>query len=118
MADRAKRLGLHFVVGICAIALGVKLQSASALELGAREASEQIVVSKRVDHKRVDHKHVANANAPVSAEGFVSAKPTSTAARKPRVRTSEKGPYYVDFRARTGVRIYQAVAGEFAALER
>jgi hypothetical protein len=47
-----------------------------------------------------DHKRIAEANALVSTESPIESKPAPLSARKPAAG-SVKGPYYVDFRART-----------------
>jgi hypothetical protein len=79
VANRPKRTGLFLVAGFFALAilLACKVQTASAVEF-KRSAD------------------AADANALASADATVGSKPA------PRtVRTSAKGPYYVDFRART-----------------
>ena len=76
-----KRSGACLFAGLAlAFLLPCKIQSASAHE--------------------ADHKRVADASALVSSETPADAKPASLSARKP-VSRSAKGPYYVDFRART-----------------
>ncbi len=66
------------------------LPSASAQEAEARAGSERL-------HSQKVHKRVAEANALVSNEAKLDSKP-----QLPTVgRRWEKGPYYVDFRART-----------------
>jgi hypothetical protein len=71
------------------------IQSASAHEIDARTGSDRSISQGRDAHKRV-----ANANALVSGEASAESKSAPKLARKPG-GDSEKGPYYVDFRART-----------------
>jgi hypothetical protein len=90
MANRPKRLGLCLLAGFTLAALlACEIQSASAHETDTRAGSDRSISQRREVHKRI-----ANANALVSSE----AAPQST--RKPG-SGSAKGPYYVDFRART-----------------
>ena len=80
MANRRKRLGLCLLAGFTvAVLLQCGIQSASA-----RDAD----------------KRVASANALVSSEAPIESKSAPRSARKPG-SGSAKGPYYVDFRART-----------------
>ncbi|MDB5607540.1 MAG: hypothetical protein JWP25_4440 [Bradyrhizobium sp.] len=78
-----------------AVLLPCKIQSASAHEIDARAGSERFISQKREFHKRT-----ADANALVSGEAPIESKPASQSTRKPG-SGSAKGPYYVDFRART-----------------
>jgi hypothetical protein len=84
---------IRCVLGGLALAalLQVNLPSASANEADARAVSEPVTAPKI-------HKRIANANALVSTDGSPESKPApaSTASQG-----SSKGPYYVDFRART-----------------
>ena len=90
MANRPKRLGLCLLAGFTLAALlACEIQSASAHETDTRAGSDRSISQRREVHKRI-----ANANELVSSE----AAPQST--RKPGLG-SAKGPYYVDFRART-----------------
>jgi len=75
--------------GTLAVVLQCEIQSASAREIDTRAGSDRLTSQRREVHTRV-----ANANALVSSE----AAPQSP--RKPG-SGSAKGPYYVDFRART-----------------
>ncbi len=75
-----------------AVLLPCEIQPASANETDTRTASERFVSQKRDVHKRT-----ANADALVASESPIESKP---AIRKPG-SGSAKGPYYVDFRART-----------------
>jgi hypothetical protein len=78
VTNRPKRLGLCLLAGFTlAFLLPCNIQSASAQEI---------------------HKHTADANALVSSAAPLESKPAPPSSRKPG---SAKGPYYVDFRART-----------------
>ena len=85
----SNRLARPCLLGGFALAalLACSLQSASARETDTRTGSESLF-SQWV------HKRIADANALVSGES----KPAPQAAARPG---SAKGPYYVDFRART-----------------
>jgi hypothetical protein len=89
VVNRPKRIGLYFIVAFCAIAVsfGGKIQPASALDVKNYADSE----------KPASQKRAANANALVSNDVPGASKPAPVSARKP----AAKGPYYVDFRART-----------------
>jgi hypothetical protein len=88
VANPLKRSGLCLLAGFTlAVLLSCEIQSASAHETDTRAGSDRSV-------SREVHKRIANANALVSSE----AAPLSN--RKPG-SGSAKGPYYVDFRART-----------------
>jgi hypothetical protein len=78
-----------------AVLLQCKIQSASADEIDTRAGSEGFISQRRGVHKRT-----ADANALVSNEAPIESKPAPQSSRKPG-RGSAKGPYYVDFRART-----------------
>jgi len=78
-----------------AVLLQCEIQSASAHETDTRAGSERFVSQKREFHKRT-----ANANALVTSEAPIDSKPAPQSTRKPG-SGSAKGPYYVDFRART-----------------
>jgi hypothetical protein len=71
------------------------IQSASADENDTRAGSERFISQRREGNKRT-----ADANALVSREAPTESKPAPYSARKPGWG-SAKGPYYVDFRART-----------------
>jgi hypothetical protein len=71
------------------------IQSASAQESDTRAGSERLASQRQDTHKRV-----ADADALVSSEAPIDSKPAPQSTRKPG-SVSEKGPYYVDFRART-----------------
>jgi hypothetical protein len=76
-----------------AVALPCEIQSASADEIDTRAGSERFISQRGEVHRRF-----ADANALVSREAPTDQKPAPQSARKPG---SSKGPYYVDFRART-----------------
>jgi len=77
-----------------AVLLQCEIQSASAHEIDARAGSERFTSQRR------EVKRTANANALVSSEAPIESKPAPHSNRKPGPG-SAKGPYYVDFRART-----------------
>ena len=96
MANRLKRLGLCLLAGFTlAVLLQCKIESASAREIDARARSERFISQKREVHKRA-----ADANALVSTETPTESKPAPQLTQKLK-SGSAKGPYYVDFRART-----------------
>jgi hypothetical protein len=76
-----------------AVLFQCKIQSASAYEIDTRARSERFISQKREVHKRT-----AAANALVSSEAPIESKPAPKSTRR---SGSAKGPYYVDFRART-----------------
>ena len=95
MANRP-RLGLCLLAGFTlAVLLQCKIQSASANEIDTRAGSERSISQRPEVRKRI-----ADANALVSNEAPIESKPAPQSSRKPG-RGSAKGPYYVDFRART-----------------
>ena len=90
MSNRPNRSQLCLLAGFAlAILLPCEIRSASANETDTSTVSERFSSLLGGFHKRV-----ADANALVSGE----ARPAPPSARKPG---SAKGPYYVDFRART-----------------
>ncbi|WP_407181679.1 hypothetical protein [Bradyrhizobium sp. STM 3562] len=92
MANKAKTLGL--LAGLMlAVLLPCNIQSASAHEADARAGSERLNSQSREVPKRT-----ADANALASGEAALQSKPAPRSARR---MGSAKGPYYVDFRART-----------------
>ena len=95
MAKRMNRLVLCLLAGSCAAAVAIAhdIQPASAHEIEAHAASEPLASRHLEGHKRI-----ADANALGSNEATTDPKPAPQATRKPG---SVKGPYYVDFRART-----------------
>jgi hypothetical protein len=85
VANRPKRLAPCLLAGFTlAVLLQCEIQSASAHESDTREV----------------HKRIAAANALVSSEAPLESKSAPQSTRKPG-SGSAKGPYYVDFRART-----------------
>jgi len=76
-----------------AVLLQCEIQSAAAREIDTRTGSERFISQKREVHKRT-----ADANALVASEP--ESKPAPQSLRRPG-SGSAKGPYYVDFRART-----------------
>jgi hypothetical protein len=90
MANRMTRLALCLLAGFCISAV---TQSAFANESEARTGSERVVSQRRDVDKRT-----ADANAFVSTGAPTESKPAPKLTRRPG---SAKGPYYVDFRART-----------------
>jgi hypothetical protein len=78
-----------------AVLLQCEIQSASAREIDTRAGSERFISQRREVQKRT-----ADANALVSSAAPIESKPAPQATRKPG-SGSAKGPYYVDFRART-----------------
>jgi hypothetical protein len=77
-----------------AVLLQCEIQSASAREIDTRAGSERFTSQRREVQKRT-----ADANALVSSEAPIESKPAPQSTRKPG--SAAKGPYYVDFRART-----------------
>jgi hypothetical protein len=78
-----------------AVLLQCEIQSASAREIDTRAGSERFT-----SQRREVQKHAADANALVSSEAPLESKAAPQSTRKPG-SGSAKGPYYVDFRART-----------------
>ncbi len=96
MANRPNRSGLCLLAGFTlAVLLQCEIQSASAHEIDVRAGSERFTSQRRDVHKRT-----ANANALVSTEASLESKSAPQSNRRPG-SGSAKGPYYVDFRART-----------------
>jgi hypothetical protein len=88
VSNRSARRCLLGAVTVAAL-LGCNLRSASANEIDARTGSDRLNSEKA-------HKHIADAN----ALGEVTAESKTAPLAKPG-HASAKGPYYVDFRART-----------------
>jgi hypothetical protein len=96
VANRPKRLALCLLAGFTlAVLLQCKIQSASAHDIDTRAGSERFISQRPEVHKRI-----AAANALVSSDAPLESKPAPQSVRKPG-SGSAKGPYYVDFRART-----------------
>jgi hypothetical protein len=91
-----KRLGLCLLAGFTlAVLLQCEIQLASAHEIDTRSGSDRFVSQRREVPKRV-----ANASALVSSEAPIESRSVPQLTREPGAG-STKGPYYVDFRART-----------------
>jgi hypothetical protein len=96
VTNRPKRLALCLLAGLTlGVLLQSKVQSASAHEIDTRAGSERLISQRREVDKRT-----ADANALVSSEALTESKPAPRLTRKSGAG-SAKGPYYVDFRART-----------------
>jgi hypothetical protein len=78
-----------------AVLLQCEIHPASAREIDILAGLERLISPKQEVDKRA-----ANANALVSGDASTESKPAPQSNRKPGSR-SAKGPYYVDFRART-----------------
>jgi hypothetical protein len=78
-----------------AVLLQCETHPASAREIDTRAGLERFI-----SHIQEVHKRAANANALVSNEALIESKAAPRSTRKPG-SGSAKGPYYVDFRART-----------------
>jgi hypothetical protein len=102
VVNRPKRLGLSLLAGFTlAFLLPCNVQSASAQEsVSAQEIDAHAGSERFISQKRENHKRTADANALVSSEAPIESKPAPPSTRKPGLG-SAKGPYYVDFRART-----------------
>jgi hypothetical protein len=93
VASGPKRLALCSLAGFAlAVPLACEIHPASAREIDTRAGLERFI-----SHIQEGYKRVANANALVSSD---ESKPAPQSTRKPG-SGSAKGPYYVDFRART-----------------
>jgi hypothetical protein len=90
VANRPNRSGLCLLAGFTlAVSLACEIHSASAHEIDTRAGSGRAI-----------HKRTADANALLSSETPVESKSAPRSTRKLGAG-SAKGPYYVDFRART-----------------
>lgn len=94
MANRPKRSALCLLAGF-AVLLQCEIHPASAREIDILAGLERLISPKQEVDKRA-----ANANALVSDDASTESKAAPQSARKPGPG-SAKGPYYVDFRART-----------------
>ena len=96
MANTPRSLRL-FIVGICALAVSLeaKTKLACAMETEARPALAGVSAQKPGVHKRA-----VTANG-LTSQASVESKSIDPSTRKMRAETSARGPYYVDFRART-----------------
>jgi hypothetical protein len=99
-ANRPTTLGLCLLAGFAfCLLFPCSIQSASALELAsAQEVDARAGSGHLISPKRELQPRTAEANALASREASIESAPDS--ARKPKLG-SAKGPYYVDFRART-----------------
>ena len=82
---------------LAGLTLAVFLQCGIQLAF-AQEGDTHAGSERSVSQKREVHKRSADANALVSSEAPIDSKPAPQSTQKPG---SAKGPYYVDFRART-----------------
>ena len=78
-----------------AVLLQCTIHSASAREIDTRAGPERFI-----SHEQEVHKRAADGNVLVSSTASIESKPAPQSTRKPG-SGSAKGPYYVDFRART-----------------
>jgi hypothetical protein len=96
VVNRQKSSRLNFLLGSTLAALLLcEVQSAAAREIDARSGSDRFI-SQILDV----HKRMVDAIALVAGEASTESKSSSPSIRKP-MASSAKGPYYVDFRART-----------------
>jgi hypothetical protein len=96
VANSLTKSGRWLLAGLTlTVLLPATVQSASAHETDARASAERVVAQKREIDKRT-----ANANALVSSDAVTESQPAPRSPGKSTSR-SAKGPYYVDFRART-----------------
>ena len=95
MANWPKRSGLYLLAGL-AVLLQCELHPASAREIDILAGLERLISPKQEDDKRA----ATNADALASGDASIESKPARQSARKAG-SGSAKGPYYVDFRART-----------------
>jgi hypothetical protein len=95
---KPNRRGLQFVVATCVLAasVGLGIASGSAQQLAVQ--ADQQPLQQSSAHKPLKRTNVATAvAAPSPPSSAADVKPV----RKPRSGVAAKGPYYVDFRART-----------------
>jgi hypothetical protein len=96
MANSLRRSGHNLLAALTlAVLLPATVQSASAQQAAAGASSERAVSQKLEVNKRI-----ANANALVSGDSAIESQPAARSTRKSS-SISARGPYYVDFRART-----------------
>ena len=98
----SKKLNFHAVVLVCSLTalVGWKIPGAVALDAVAQTASTDFSTAKP---KPAVQKPVVSASASSTTQGTAETTATSSDAvpvRKPKA-SNAKGPYYVDFRART-----------------
>jgi hypothetical protein len=94
MANRLNKSALCLLAGVCtsAATLACDIQPACAQERDSRAGSERFSERREVDNRTAD------ANALVSSQASIESKSAPQLSRR---AGSAKGPYYVDFRART-----------------
>jgi hypothetical protein len=97
---RAKRNrhGLRFLAAICVLAASVGLGTGSGNAQQFAAQTDQQPLQQSSPHKPVKRTSVATA---VAAPSSPASAPDVKRVRKPRSGVAAKGPYYVDFRART-----------------
>jgi hypothetical protein len=97
---RAKRngYGLRLLAAICVVAASVGPGTGSGIAQQLAVQTDQQPVQQSSPRKPVKRTHVATA---VAAPGGAAAAANVKPVRKPRSDAAAKGPYYVDFRART-----------------
>jgi hypothetical protein len=94
-----RRFGQQFVLGICVLTASV------GLGIGGASAQQVAVQTDQPDYRPADSHPHRSANRSNAVAAVAPTAPASAAAAKPVRRSpsaaSTKGPYYVDFRART-----------------
>src|SRR3984957_138428 len=94
-----QRFGQRFVLGICVLTASV------GLGIGGASAQQVAVQTDQPDYRPADSHPHRSANRSNAVAAVAPTAPPSEAAAKPVRRSpsaaSTKGPYYVDFRART-----------------
>jgi hypothetical protein len=94
---KPNRRGLQFLVAICVLAASVSLGIATGSAQQLAVQTDQQPSHQSSPRKPLKPTNVATAVAAPSASSAAVVKPV----RKPRSGGAAKGPYYVDFRART-----------------
>jgi len=94
-----KRRCWRIIVGVCVLAAsqGLGIGTSSAQQLAA-QTDQQRLKQTSSDHKPLARANVAAANA---ASNVMLSAADAKPVRKPQSGATTKGPYYVDFRART-----------------
>jgi hypothetical protein len=95
---KRNRLGLQLLVAMCVIAASVELGTGSGNAQQLAVQTDQQPLQQSSARKPLKRTHVATA---VVAPGDSSSAPEVKRVRKSRSTAAAKGPYYVDFRART-----------------
>lgn len=98
MANTRRSSRLPLIVAICALAVSLeaKTQLAWAMETEARPDAGLVSAQKPGVKKRI-----ATANGLVASQASIESTSSGPSTRKTRAETTARGPYYVDFRART-----------------